>query len=211
MRPEMFGDSYDFLKKTLIQTLAEDWMTHPMYFDAQPEIGFPLAHAEYLGARLAAGNRIDRDKVEHVGMHCPGHLILDPDTGVWTGQRRPNGGWNKHLRLQEVARIASAQGRDDLLTLVFDQSYTRATQERRSELALDKLTALQDHHGQCQHQPPCPPDRPLHGAAYVTHAVFIWVSLNGDLVTQATGRMLRRTQLPRCRVVPRQPADQDAE
>ena len=77
MRPEMFGDSYDFLKKTLIQTLAEGWMTHPMYFDTQPEVGFPLAHAEYLGARLAAGNRGNRDEVEQVGMACLGHLLLN--------------------------------------------------------------------------------------------------------------------------------------
>ena len=52
MRPEMFGDSYDFLKKTLIQTLAEGWMTHPMYFDTEPQQGFVQAHAQYLGVGL---------------------------------------------------------------------------------------------------------------------------------------------------------------
>ena len=41
MQPEMFGDSYDFLKRRLLQNLEEGWITHPMYFDTQPEVGFP--------------------------------------------------------------------------------------------------------------------------------------------------------------------------
>ena len=211
MRPEMFGDSYDFLKKTLIQTLAEGWMTHPMYFDTEPQQGFVQAHAQYLGVGLANGDRNRRDAVEQVGMECRHHLLLDPDTGVWARQRQrqPNGGWNKHLRVREVARIASAPGRENLLTLVFDQSYTRTKHDERYQLVLNKLADLQDHHEQCQGQPRC--RGPLHGAAYVTHAVFIWVSLNGDLVEGAKRQMLERTQLPKWRVVTTADIGQDKD
>ena len=209
MRPEMFGDSYDFLKKTLIQTLAEGWMTHPMYFDPQPQEGFVRAHAAYLGVDLAVGDIDHRNAVKRVGMGCRRHLLLDPDTGVWARQRQPNGGWNKHLRVREVARIASAPERDNLLTLVFDQSYTRAKHDERRRLVLEKLRAIRDHHRQCQGQPRC--RGPLHGAAYVTHAVFIWVSLNGDLVERAKRQMLERTQLPEWRGVTTADIGQDED
>ena len=205
MRPEMFGDSYDFPKRKLIQTLAEGWMTHPMYFDDEPQEGFVEAHAAYLGIDLVPGDRGNRNAVEQVGMDCRCHLLLDPDTGVWKRQRRPNGGWDKHLHVKEVARIASAPGREHLLTLVFDQSYTRANQDRRSQLAQKKLKAIRDHHTQCQHQPACPV--PLHGAAYVTHAVFIWVSQDRALVEGATRQMLGQTHLPDWRVVRTPPAN----
>ena len=223
-------------------------MTHPMYFDDEPQEGFVEDHAAYLGIGLIPGEIENRNAVEQVGMDCRCHLllvpfpleyalyripvspdrhsrasgnlelkvtfqyrqdhletVLDPDTGVWSGQRQPKGGWDKHLRVPEVARIASAPGRENLLTLVFDQSYTRTNQDSRSQLAQKKLKALRDHHTQCQHQPACPV--PLHGAAYVTHAVFIWVSQDRALVEGATRQMLGQTHLPDWRVVRTPPAN----
>ena len=189
MRPEKFGDSYDFVKRTLIHGLAaaNEWETHPMYFDPCPEQGFVERHANYLGVELVRGDITARDAVVPVGAACPVHLLLDPDTGVWIGDQQPRGGWNRHLTVGEIGEIAAAPGRKNCLTLVFDQSYTHANVDRRRELAWDKLVLL-NLDG-------------LHGAAYVSHAVFLWMSLNGDLVTEVTQGFLNQTGLPDWRLV----------
>ena len=189
MRPEKFGDSYDFMKRTLIHGLAEpnEWATHPMYFDPCPEQGFVQRYADYLGVALVRGNLGDRALVPAVGTACPVHLLLDPDTGVWTGDGIPEGGWGRHLTLEELAEVARAPGRENLLTMVFDQSYTHTNMERRLELAWDKLAAL-NLDG-------------LHGSAYVAQAVFLWLSPNVNLIPEVTGRFLNETGLPDWRVV----------
>ena len=188
MRPEMFGDSYDFVKRSLIHGLARprEWEIHPMYFDLDPLPEFVRSHAGYLGVDVVAGEGdvASRDDVVAVGSACRNHLLLDPDTGIWTGDRRPNGGWNRHLSPFEIEEIATAPGREDLLTLVFDQSYTRANDEDKMGLVEAKLDLFN-----------------LHSAAYVSHAVFIWFSQSGDLVTDATRRLLRESGLPDFRVV----------
>ncbi len=184
MRPELFGDSYDFVKRDLIHWLApaEEWATHPMYFDEEPEPDFVAIHAAFLGIAVAEGNIADRDSVIAVGEHCPQHLLLDPDTGLWASTKRPNGGWDKHIRIGELAQIAQAPLRQDKLTLVFDQSYSRTGDKERRVLAWNKLERLRE--------------RRIYGVAYVSHAVFIWVSANTDTLTRATQWLLNCSHLP---------------
>ena len=191
MRPEMFGDSYDFVKKEIIRCLAPpgEWAAHPMYFHPKPVEGFVDRHADFLGITVSEGDIYDRCSVSTVGAASPEHLLLDPDTGLWMRQRRPpSGDWDEYVRVQELADIAGDPRRERKLTLVFDQSCSRAKDAKRKLLAQQKLKDILNAHD-------------LHGVAYTSHAVFIWVSRDKDLITRATQRLQRLSLLPSCRFV----------
>ena len=190
MRPEKFGDSYDFVKRDIIHWLAPagEWATHPMYFGPRPVAGFVDRHAEFLGIALAEGETTRRNLVSAVGRDCLRHLLLDPDTGLWAGQSNPPYNGYEHVTIEELADIANAPGRASRLTLVFDQSFSRVNDEERKRLTEEKLQTLRNDHE-------------VHGVAYVSHAVFIWVSKDEDLLYNATRRLQERSRLPRCRFV----------
>ncbi len=115
--------------------------------------------------------------------HCRQHLFIDPDTGLWRGQRPPRGGWNKHIGITELADIANSPERRNSLTLVFDQSYPRVVMDLRERVE-EKLGLLGNH---------------LYGAAYVSHVAFIWVSHDEVVVNQASQRLLAQCRFPRHR------------
>jgi hypothetical protein len=123
------------------------------------------------------------------------YLFLDPDTGLWDGKRSPGCAWRKHISVAELVRIASVG--EPGLTLVFDQGYSRnLTNEARRARAEQKLQALR-----CARIEPEKDNPKMHSVAYVSHAVFIWVSKDEDLLADATKQLLDRSRLPRCRFV----------
>ena len=192
MNPAFLGDSYDFVKRTIIHGLApstEEWAVHPMYF-SQPrknifvQENFVHQYTEFLGIGLVDGHNYVRENVGEIGALCPSHLFLDPDTGL----RIHGGPGPQHLDVPELAAIANAPVRKHKLTLVYDQSYSRQLRlEGRMEKAQGKLGALRDHD--------------IYGAAYVSHLVFIWVSADQDTVIAATNRLIACSRLPRWRFV----------
>ena len=136
----------------------------------------------------AKGDITRRDQVLAVGRECPRHLLLDPDTGLWGGQNSPGNSWHNHISMDELADIAGAPDREHRLTLIFDQSYSNSKHAKRKERAEGKLRTLWKNHD-------------VHGVAYVSHAVFIWVSKDEDLLASATRRLQERSRLPWCRFV----------
>ena len=117
-------------------------------------------------------------------------MFIDPDTGLWAGKRRREDDWAKHIGSTEFSEIADAQERKHKLTLVYDQSYSRGAKNmmERVERKLEMLKKLSDGHR-------------LHGAAYVSHVAFIWMSRDETVMTQATQRLLTSSRLPHCRFV----------
>ena len=194
MHPNFFGDSYDLVKREIIHGLAptNEWATHPMYFDFDqaPEQGFVDRYAQFLGIALAERGT-SRDDLVDVATACPQHLFLDPDTGLWDRPGLPNSGnWDKHVRVGELVAIANAH--EHRLMLIFDQGYSRIiTNEMRGQRVQQKLQTLRHAHE--EHE--------VHGVAYVSHAVFIWVSTDADLLARATQRLLNRSGLPLDRFV----------
>ena len=195
MNPEFFGDSYDFVKKEIINGLApaEDWAVHPMYFSEDPTEGFVESYSRFLGVGAVEGCINDRDLVPAVSELCRKHLFLDPDTGLWVPgvgveQLQPGGGWDRHLRVEEVGEIAIAPERERMLTLIFDQSYPRRTLADRRILAEQKLGELRQGYG-------------VHGVGYVTHVVFMWFCHDEDVLAEATRKLVEGSRLPRCRLV----------
>ena len=195
MHPDFFGDSYDLVKREIIHGLApaKEWVVHPMYFDfdTKPKPGFIDAYAAFLRIELAVRDTTRDSLVKVAAAASPQHLFLDPDTGLWDNRGRPkSGSWDQHVKVDELADIADA--REHGLTLVFDQSYSRTirNKERRAR-AERKLQTLQGARE----------ERQVHGVAYVSHAVFIWVSKDEGLLAKATQRLLDRSGLPRDRFV----------
>ena len=198
MGPEFFGDSYDVVKREIICGLApaEHWVVHPMYFDAEPEPNFAARYAEFLGIDVVKGNILERRCVTATGQACQNHLLLDPDTGLKVrrigGNIQEGAGsrTDEYISFREMRDIARADGRQRRLTLVYDQSYSRnLTLGLRRQRAQEKLAALRNH------------DVALFGAAYISHAVFIWVSACRHTVRAATNRLISCSGLPVCRFV----------
>src|SRR2546426_9105570 len=86
MRFEYFGDSYDIVKRALVQWLAPfgPWHVQPLFTD-DVSSEQAAAFARFLGARLiepfhARNARESAAALE--GCRAKGNLIVDPDTGI---------------------------------------------------------------------------------------------------------------------------------
>ena len=187
MHPSKFGDTYDIAKLSMLPWLAldEGWFYHPMYFPGRGEVYdgvFPGQYADFLGVRLVGGNIGNRRALVNSVAGNPGYLFLDPDTGL----RLTNVRSRKHVTLNEFIEIAHGPARE--LVLVFDQSIDRNGGTRREQIKR-KLCCL--HEAQPR----------VHGAAYVSHIAFIWVSTDPRTVSEATCRFLQASGLPQCCLV----------
>lgn len=193
MHPRYLGDYYDIVKRELMRGLlpGERWTAHPMYFDystpGDPQRAFPRRYASFLRVRLLDGDIWDRDKVVDVSARCHGHLFLDPDHGIWLGKNlEPVGGWMRHLKGSEVVQIVRSEGRESSLTLVFADT-RRDNFNARHRRITEMLSGIQQRHQ-------------IHGNGYVSSLAFVWLSMDGDLVEEATRRLLERSGLPRWRM-----------
>lgn len=190
MKAAFLGDSYDIVKQSLLRWLASmgHWATHPMFSET-------IAHEQaatlsrLLGTRLLSDEALtpttDRSAYLAVARNCTEHVFLDPDTGI---RIAPNREKKAPLYLFGPELVAIAEARPELLTLVFDQSLARGREREQLER---KLVALASHG--------------LHGVAYVSHACFVLVGMNGALVNNALDILKRESSLPESRFVRREP------
>ena len=95
----------------------------------------------------------------------------------------------RRLVSEDLVQIAEAPARRHRLTLVYDQSYDRnhGIYGNREQQVRGKLDALRG--------------RGIYGAAYVSHAVFIWVSATKCTTVDATRRLRRHSRLPVTRFI----------
>ena len=181
-----FGDSYDIVKQSLLRWLAPcgAWKAHPMF---TPPVDPRRAEdfARFLGVPLVSTKTLNehsgRDAFLAPARSCVDHLFLDPDTGLRIGKSRAT---PQHLLGEELVAIAKA--RKDKLTLVFDQSLDRRRKVR--EEIKEKLSWLADEK--------------VHGVAYESHACFILVSSDKQVLANAVRTLLKESRLPRDRLVP---------
>ena len=191
MHPRYFGDDYDIVKREFMRGLApgEAWSVHPMYFDHRGSVqrNFPGRYASFLQARLVAGDIWDRDEVASAFIQCRTHLVLDPDSGIWLGKNlEPVGGWLRHLKGTELVQIAQGPGRESKLTLVFADTQ-RDNFGAKHKRIYEMLARIQQRHG-------------IHGNGYVSSRMaLVWVSMDEDVVKEATEGLVRRTEVPRWR------------
>jgi len=138
-------------------------------------LGVPLISKERLNART-------RQSFLAAARNCRCHLFLDPDTGLYIGKRRCSKA--THLSLSELVDIACS--RPHLLTLVFDQCFDR--RQKREEQLRNKLRALAVDG--------------VHGIAYHSHACFLLVGCDANLVEHARDVLLQESHFPPERFIP---------
>lgn len=193
MHLKYLGDSYDVVKQSLLHWLAGcgSWAAYPMFtHDATEDqvatfariLGVDSIFSETLGPDT------DRDHYFAAARECGTQLFLDPDTGLCikpaVRRKAP-----AYLYTSELSRIALS--RPDRLTLVFDQSVPRGTE--RSHLERKLATLAKER---------------LHSVAYVSHACFVLVGADGDLVRSGLRYIYEQSRLPKERFLECEAAEQ---
>ncbi len=184
MHMGVFGDSYDFVKRSLLQLLGGDWSIHPMFTESVSSEDV-TAYEALLGAKVVSTDVLEAGTDRRAYLGCAarcGNLFLDPDTGLRMrethGRKAP-----KYLFAHELRRLV--EGRPtDALTMTFDQSLRRGSE--RSQLE-SKLRSL-GHDG-------------LFGYAYVSHASFVIVGRDRSLVEHSLRHVLDQSRLPQDRLL----------
>jgi hypothetical protein len=186
MKLQYFGDSYDIVKRSLIGWLSgfEPWVTHPMFTERVTSedakalsrmLGTPLLTSEVL---TAEANRPGY----FLSCRKAGSLFLDPDTGVrleaCRGKRSKNFVFGR-----ELVELCSL--RPQALTLIFDQSYSRGI--KKDILLQEKLSYFAE--------------RQISGFAYDSHATFLLLGADSELVRRAREKLLEVSGLPEWRLV----------
>ncbi len=184
MNRDKFGDSYDIVKQSILRWLSAcgTWSVHPMFTDKDPT-SYSKEYCRFLGVYAVTTEtfrKYRRDRWVAAGNHCQDHLFLDPDTGLRL--EKPKRDLNKYLLLCELVTVANA--RPKKLTLVFDQSIDRREEKSGTNevQTREKLKRLE-----------C---RGVHGLAYRSHANFILVSCDQDVLRCAKSTLVNSSQLP---------------
>ena len=184
MHPSKFGDSYDIVKRTLLEWLSScgTWTAHPMQFTSPPDREFEKQYCQFLGVDLlktATPNDLtDRKALVDAASSASDHLFLDPDKGLQTRSKPIS---KEHITVEELARIAKTPARSDKLILVYDQSFLRVlTDEERRCRTREKLASLRK--------------KDVHAIAYHSHANFVLASADKQVLMKA--RQLLEDELP---------------
>jgi hypothetical protein len=185
MHLKHFGDSYDIVKRSLLQWLAAfgPWAAHPMFTHAVSEVD-AAAFSRFLGIPLVSTD------VLHTGTDRQSYLatfgdfrslFLDPNTGV---RLRRENGWRSpdFLFGDELVTLASARPRGLLLT--FDQSLARGSEAEQIRKKLSYFAG-----------------QGLHGFAYVSHASFMVLGQSDSVTNGAKTEVARQSGLPGHRLV----------
>ena len=151
--------------------------------------GFADEFASFLGARLVTAEPVPSKPGRAAYFRQAeswtetDHLFLDPDTGIALPDHNKIG--RMHLKADELVGIATK--RPGRLTLVFDQSYSRASDSTRLSRTKEKLRWLQEHG--------------VLGFAYYSHANFVLVSTDKAMLCNAQRILTGTSRLPPRRFV----------
>ena len=126
MRMNFFGDSYDVVKRFLLQSVAPEaeWIAFPMFTHrVAPEK--LKAFASFLGVQVVSPTRLtaSTNRARHLAaLAHHRHIFLDPDTGI---KLRPpkRSDAVKYVLAPEL--ISLCRESPERLLLVFDQSVPR--------------------------------------------------------------------------------------
>ena len=140
MHHEKFGDSYDIVKRCLLEWLSPcgTWALHPMFSEDCPP-SFVKEYTAFLGVPIVTTAPVPGSAERNayfrriVTWNATDHLFLDPDTGLALSRNKNS---RRHVTVEELHAIA--KGRAGNLTLVFDQSLTHGSEEERREHAMAK-------------------------------------------------------------------------
>lgn len=184
MRFEYFGDSYDIVKRALVQWLAPlgPWYVQPLFTDdVSPQQA--VAFARFLGARLVHPFQARNAKEREIALEAckaRGNVFVDPDTGVVLS--RP-GKLVKPTHLSTASLHALSTENPDHVIVSFDQALRREAPE---ESLRSKIAWLAQEH--------------IAAVAFRSHASFLFCSTSADRVGNVI-RLLLDAGLPQWRLV----------
>ena len=193
MHLKYFADSYEYVKRALINAIAEppEWVVHPMLFRSidggRPGGGLDIAeYAAFLGlpegAVLPGNARTRQQLVEDVAGHRSTHLFLDPDKGIVKG--------NGDTETVTVGQVRDIVGqRPDRITLVFDHAFRDGGDARQKVEEKRDLVCGEDHHG---------------GAVVVREhrtVCFIWLSTDEGSAAAVMDRLQDHLHIPDQRII----------
>ena len=190
MNEEKFGDSYDIVKRSLLEWLSDlgEWAAHPM-LTQQPkdDSSFLRRYTDFLRVLHPPPEKLrdpwDRNSLLDWAEQCRDyHLFLDPDTGLMLPSGRAT---EKHLKADDLVTIA--EKRPGKLTLVFDQSINRNRPVR--DQVKEKLLFLLLRKER------------IHGITYESHACFVLVSTSQQVLVEAEQKLTENSRIPACRLV----------
>lgn len=180
-----FGDSYDIVKKSLLQLLGGfgPWLAHPMFTHPVSESD-AAAFSRFLGIPLGSTETLvsntDRRSYLAACGNCRS-LFLDPDTGIrlnqLSGKRSPH-----FLFADELVELANQ--RPAGLILTFDQSLARGREKEQIQTKLGHLKG-----------------NGIAGFAYVSHASFMILERSQQVVKQAEAELAAKSGLPPSRLI----------
>ena len=193
MHLKYFADSYEYVKRALINAIAEpqEWVVHPMLFRSidggRPGGGLDIAeYAGFLGLPeevvLPGNERTRQQLVGDVAGHPSTHLFLDPDKGIVEG----NGGTDTVT----VGQVRDVVGqRPDRITFVFDHAFKDGGDARKKVEEKRDLVCGED----------------LHGGAVVVRehrtVCFIWLSTDEGSAVAVMGRLQDHLHIPDQRII----------
>jgi len=185
MNLKHFGDSYDIVKKSLLEWLSVfgPWAAHPMFTHAVTDAD-AASFSRFLGVGLVSTEVLDRVCDRRAYLAACGDcrsIFLDPDTGVRLGSAKGIRS-TEFIFGDELVKIASA--RPQGLVLTFDQSLARGSEPKQVQAKLDYFLASG-----------------VDGFAYISHASFLVLGQSGALVREARDRVLAASGLPTSRIV----------
>ncbi len=176
MRLDFLGDSYDLVKRFLMQCLApnESWGIVPMFTDdwnpEQIKTFECLLGGRVLNRRCIKGTR-NRHQATTAGTWV-GHVFIDPDTGIRSPDSTSSS--TKLIRLTEIVREAREHPRN--LILAFDQSYANAKLPAKTKAMKQKLAFLNADD--------------VNGFGYLGQASFLILSCDPSAIQRARQNLL---------------------
>jgi hypothetical protein len=184
MRFEYFGDSYDIVKRALIQWLAPlgQWYVQPLFTDdVSPQQAD--AFARFLGARLIQPCQARNARECEIALEAckaTGNLLVDPDTGVTLPQA---GKPVKRTHLSAAALQVLCTANPDHVIVSFDQALRREAPEASLRSKIVWLA-----------------ERQIAAVAFRSHASFLFCSTSADRAGNVI-RLLQDAGLPEWRLV----------
>jgi hypothetical protein len=174
MNSTYLGDSYDFVKGTLLHWLRPlgEWWVHPMFskpFDENEiEQYQKLLRAPPISSGVVPAGPSGKAFIEL--SHRAGNVLFDPDTGLRLhGPGKPA---YRYLRADELLNRARAQ--PSSVTAVFDQSLSYGHAQDGLQMKVNALNAGD-----------------IACFAYYSHACFIFVSANRERLDFARALLLQ--------------------
>ena len=180
MDPKHAGDSYDFVKRTLLSVRPRNraFLAVPMFTKESPKIELDQ-YIEFLGVEkpssevcLVPKYRRDRpswlEQIRTVVKKGQYHLFIDPNTGIRAGDnkgKKPR----DYISMNDLKVLLEDSG--DMLLLCYDQSFAYAKEDELKKARAKKLRELGSSGG-------------IHSCYFWSHTCILAASCNEEVLSE---------------------------